>query len=169
MAGSEDTDALVATAHCPLPTVHRPVGEGRRMEKQRIGFIGLGSMGLGMASHLAESGYEVAVYNRTRSKSEEVGRLGARVAASPRDVAANADVVMLSLADQHVVSAMLFGENGVFGSLRPGGYIADMSTVPPAFARELAEKASQAGYHALDTCVLGNPRHARQGELRVMV
>src|SRR5437667_10742121 len=136
------------------------------MEKQRIGFIGLGSMGLGMACHLAEYGYEVAVYNRTRSKSEEVGRLGARVAESPRDVAANADVVMLSLADQHVVSTMLFGDNGVFGSLRQGGIIADMSTVPPAFARELAEKASQAGYRALDTCVLGNPHHARNGELR---
>src|SRR3989442_2964686 len=99
------------------------------MNKQRIGFIGLGSMGLGMASSLVESGYEIAVYNRTQSKSDGVGRLGARVATSPRDVAANADVVMLSLADQHVVSRMLFGEDGVFGSLRPGGYIADMSTV----------------------------------------
>jgi 3-hydroxyisobutyrate dehydrogenase len=138
------------------------------MDKQRLGFIGLGSMGLGMASRLAEGGYEIAVYNRTPSKSAEVGRLGARVATSPKDVAANADVVLLSLADQHIVSAMLFGEQGVFGSLRRGGYIIDLSTVPPAFPRELAKKASQAGYHALDACVLGNPRHARGGELRVM-
>src|SRR5688572_29007274 len=114
------------------------------MEKQRIAYIGLGAMGIGMASRLAESGYEVAVYNRTRSKSEEVGRLGARVASSPAEAAINSDVVMLSLADQHVVEAMLFGENGVFGSLRKGGTIADMSTVPPAFARELAQKARDA-------------------------
>jgi 3-hydroxyisobutyrate dehydrogenase len=139
------------------------------MEKQRIAFLGLGGMGIGMASNLAESGYEVAVYNRTRAKSEEVGKLGARVADSPADAVGAADVVMLSLADQHVVDTMLHGDDGVFGSLREGGYVVDMSTVPPGFARELAVKASAAGYHALDACVLGNPQHSREGELRVMV
>ncbi|HXG13235.1 MAG TPA: NAD(P)-dependent oxidoreductase [Gemmataceae bacterium] len=139
------------------------------MDQPRIGFIGLGSMGLGMACRLAESGYPIAVYNRTQAKCAEAARLGARVAASPKDVATGADVVMLSLADQHVVSAMLFGEQGVFAGLRPGGYILDMSTVPPAFPRELAAKASQAGFHSLDACVLGNPRMSRNGELRVMV
>jgi 3-hydroxyisobutyrate dehydrogenase len=63
------------------------------MDKQRIGFIGLGVMGAGMASRLTESGFEVAVYNRTRSKAEEVGKLGARVADSPADAAREADVV----------------------------------------------------------------------------
>lgn len=139
------------------------------MARHRIAFIGLGSMGLGMASRLAESGYELAVYNRTRAKSEEVGKLGARVADSPADAARDADAVLLSLADQHVVTAMLFGENGVFGGLREGAYVVDMSTVPPDFARDLAAKASEAGYRALDACVLGNPQHSREGELRVMV
>lgn len=138
-------------------------------EKQRIGYIGLGNMGLGMACRLAESGYELAVYNRTRAKAEEVEQLGARVADSPADAASEADIVMLSLADQGVVGNMLFGDNGVFGSLHEGGYIVDMSTVPPAFARELAEKAAAAGYRALDACVYGAPMHARSGELRVMV
>jgi 3-hydroxyisobutyrate dehydrogenase len=64
---------------------------------------------------------------------------------------------------------MLFGDDGVFGSLREGGYVVDMSTVPPAFARELAGKAAEAGYHALDACVYGAPFHARSGDLRVMV
>lgn len=136
---------------------------------QRIGFIGLGMMGAGMASRLAESGYELAVYNRTRSKSEEVGKLGARVASSPSDAARDADVVMLSVADQHVVETMLFGDDGVFGNLREGGYVVDMSTVPPKFARELAARAADARYHALDACVYGAPQHARSGELRVMV
>jgi 3-hydroxyisobutyrate dehydrogenase len=136
---------------------------------QTIGFIGLGSMGLGMASRLAESGYEITVYNRTRAKSESVAKLGARVADSPADAARDAEVVMLSLADQHVVSSVLHGDDGVFGSLRQGGYVVDMSTVPPGFARELAAKAAEAGYRALDACVLGNPQHSREGELRVMV
>lgn len=139
------------------------------MPAHRIGFIGLGGMGSGMAAKLAESGYEIAVYNRTRSKSEALGGLGARVADSPRDAATGADVVMLSLADQHVVESMLYGADGAAESLRPDGYIVDMSTVPPEFARELAARASEQGHHALDACVLGAPQHARTGELRVMV
>lgn len=138
-------------------------------DKRRIGFIGLGSMGIGMASKLAESGYQLTVYNRTREKSEQVAQLGATVADSPGEAASDADVVMLSLADQNVVGAMLFGDEGVFGKLRQGGYIVDLSTVPPEFAREVAGKASEAGYHAVEACVLGNPDHARAGELRVMV
>jgi 3-hydroxyisobutyrate dehydrogenase len=137
--------------------------------RQRIGFIGLGSMGAGIASRLVESGYELAVYNRTRSKSEAVGELGARVAESPEDAARDADVLMLSLADQHAVSSMLFGSNGAAGALRAGGYIVDMSTVPPDFARELAERSQASGHRALDACVLGAPQHGRSGELRVMV
>jgi 3-hydroxyisobutyrate dehydrogenase len=139
------------------------------MDKQRIGFIGLGVMGAGMASRLADSGYDVAVYNRTRSKAEEVAKDGARVADSPADAADGAEIVCLSLADQNIVRSMLFGENGAMDALPKGGYILDMSTVPPDFARELAGKAHDAGRHALDTCVLGNPMHARSGELRVMV
>jgi len=139
------------------------------MEKHRIGFIGLGAMGMGMACRLTESGYPVAVYNRTRAKCAQPEKLGARVADSPRDVASDADVVMLSLADKNAVESMLFGDGGVFAGLRTGGYIVDMSTVPPEFPRELAAKAAEAGFVALDARVLGNPQHARDGELRVMV
>ncbi len=139
------------------------------MAVERIGFIGMGNMGGGIAAHLAESGYQLAVYNRTRSKCEEAARLGARLADSPADAARDADVVMLSLANQDVVRSMLYEQDGVFGSLRAGGYLVDMSTVPPEFSVELAEKAAKAGYKALDACVYGAPFHARSGDLRVMV
>jgi 3-hydroxyisobutyrate dehydrogenase len=137
--------------------------------KQKIGFIGLGVMGAGMASRLAESGYDVTVYNRTRSKAEEVAELGATVADSPADAAREAEVAMISLADQHVVEKLVFGEEGVASSLPSGSYLVDMSTVPPGFARELGKRAAAAGHKALDACVLGAPFHARSGELRVMV
>jgi 3-hydroxyisobutyrate dehydrogenase len=137
--------------------------------QQRIGFIGLGNMGAGMAARLAESGYGVTVYNRTRSKAEELAELGATVADSPAAAAHDADVLMLSLADQDVVAAMLFGDDGAFSGLRPGSYLVDTSTVPPAFARELASRAAQAGLRAIDACVYGAPMHARSGELRVLV
>lgn len=136
---------------------------------QKLAYIGLGNMGAGMASRLVESGYDVTVYNRTREKGAPVEDLGGKIAESPGEAAAEADVVMLSLANQDIVSGMLFGDDGVFGSLKKGGYVLDMSTVPPAFARELAGKATEAGYHALDACVYGAPFHARSGELRVMV
>jgi 3-hydroxyisobutyrate dehydrogenase len=139
------------------------------MAIRKIGFVGLGAMGLGIASRLVESGYELAVYNRTREKSEQVGALGARVADSPADAVRDAEVAMLSLADQHVVETMLFGEDGVFGAAPEGTTIVDLSTVPPDFSRDVAERATKAGYRALDACVLGNPQHAREGELRVMV
>lgn len=139
------------------------------MPAERIGFIGLGNMGGGMAARLAESGYQIAVYNRTRSKAEDAEKLGARVAASPADAARDADVVMLSLANQDVVRSFLYGDQGVFESLQAGGYVVDMSTVPPKFSRETADRAGEAGYKALDACVYGAPFHARSGELRVMV
>lgn len=137
-------------------------------DKQRIAFIGLGVMGNGMACRLVEAGYDVTVYNRTRAKAEEVAGLGARIADSPADAAREADVVMLSLANQEIVARMLFDADGVFETLGEGGYILDMSTVPPDFPREVAARAAEAGHHALDACVLGNPMHARQGEMRVM-
>ncbi len=137
-------------------------------DKRRVAYIGLGMMGAGMASRLAESGYDLIVYNRTRSKAEEVAKLGARVADSPADAATDVDVLCLSLANQDVVSTMLFGEDGAFKSLKQGAFLIDMSTVTPDFARQLAERAREAGYRPLDASVLGNPFHARQGELRVM-
>jgi len=135
---------------------------------RKIAFIGLGVMGAGMASRLAENGHDITVYNRTRSKADEVGELGAKVADTPADAAQDADVVMISLADQNVVSKVVFDKDGIFETLGEGSYVLDMSTVTPEFARELNGKASEAGYKHLDTCVLGNPFHARQGELRVM-
>jgi 3-hydroxyisobutyrate dehydrogenase len=139
------------------------------MEKQRIAFIGLGMMGNGMACRLTEQGFPLTVYNRTRDKAADVEKLGARIADSPADAAHEADVVMVSLADQNVVSTLLWGDDGAIGSLRQGGYVVDMSTVPPDFARAEAERVREQGRHRLDACVLGNPFHARSGDLRVMV
>lgn len=139
------------------------------MDKQRIAFIGLGVMGNGMACNLVEHGFPLAVYNRTRDKATEAEKLGARVADSPADAAHDADVVMVSLADQNVVLQLMWGEDGAIPALREGGYVCDMSTVPPDFAREEAERVEAIGRHRLDACVLGNPFHARSGDLRVMV
>lgn len=139
------------------------------MEKQRIAFIGLGMMGNGIACRLVEQGFPLAVYNRTRDKAAEVEKLGARIADTPADAARDADVVMVSLADQNVVSSLMDGEEGALSTLRPGGCVVDMSTVPPDFARDEAQRLRAQGRERLDACVLGNPFHARSGDLRVMI
>lgn len=139
------------------------------MEHARVAFIGLGSMGAGMAARLVESGYPVVVYNRTRSKAESLAELGAGVAASPAEAASAADVVLTSLSDEAAVSAVLLGSDGALAALPRGGYAIDLSTVPPAFARRVSAEAAAIGCHALDACVYGAPWHARTGELRVLV
>jgi 3-hydroxyisobutyrate dehydrogenase len=138
-------------------------------DKKRIAFIGLGNMGGGMAARLTESGYPMTVWNRSAEKAKPIEELGATVASTPAEAAKDADVVMTSLANQAAVADVLWGDDGVFGSLKKGGYILDASTIPPDFARELSDKAKENGYKALDSCVYGAPMHARSGELRVMV
>lgn len=139
------------------------------MGAPKIAFIGLGSMGGGMASRLLDSGAHVTVYNRTRSKGEEVASRGAVLAMSPAAAAAGADVVFLSLATSEVVSQLLFGPDGVVESLPKGAIVADMSTVAPAFAVSLRDRLAETGHKALDACVLGNAQHAKDGELRFMI
>jgi 3-hydroxyisobutyrate dehydrogenase len=127
-------------------------------------------MGGGMACRLAESGFAMSVYNRTASKADEVVGLGARLASSPADAAGEADVVLLSLADESVVESMLYGaDGGALAGLKPGGLVVDMSTVSPDFARASAARGAALGFRVVDATVLGNPFHARSGELRVMV
>lgn len=144
----------------------------RRSEESdvlRIGFVGLGGMGGGMACRLAEQGFPLAVYNRTAAKAQQVVDLGAALAATPAEAAGGADMVLLSLADEHVVDQLLHGPDGALEGLAAGGLIVDMSTVSPAFARTSAGRAAERGYRTVDACVLGNPFHARSGDLRVMV
>jgi len=139
------------------------------MSSLRLAFVGLGGMGGGMACRLAESGFPLAVYNRTASKADEVKGLGASVHESPAEAAEGANVALLSLANEHIVEELIYGATGLAQTLAPGSYIVDMSTVSPDFARANAERATAAGYHVLDACVLGNPFHARSGDLRVMI
>lgn len=136
---------------------------------KKIAFIGLGAMGGGMAARLLDSGAHVTVYNRTRSKGEDLASRGAVLALSPAAAAAGADVVFLSLATSEVVESLLFGAEGVVETLPKGALVADMSTVPPDFAVSLRDRLAETGHRALDACVLGNAQHARDGELRFMI
>jgi len=100
----------------------------------RVAVLGLGGMGGGMAKALISAGHAVTVFNRTRAKAEPFGAAGATVADSPAKAVQDADVIVLSLADEAAVEDVLFGQ--LAGELRPEQRVVDTSTVSPAFARD---------------------------------
>ncbi len=135
----------------------------------RIAFLGLGAMGSGMAARLVDAGFDVTVHNRSAAKSDELAKRGARVATDPADAVRGAQVVLLSLATADVVARALFGPDGAVTGLAPGAVVADLSTVSPDAAVRQAQLLAARGHRGLDACVLGNARHARDGELRFMI
>ncbi|ALG08698.1 NAD(P)-dependent oxidoreductase [Kibdelosporangium phytohabitans] len=139
------------------------------MGTQRLGFIGLGAMGSGMASRLAAAGFTVSVYNRTRSKAQALATEGLTVAATPAEAARDVDVLLVCLATADVVDDLVLGHDGALAAAPAAVTVANMSTVSPDAARTFAERVAAAGHRALDACVLGNANHARDGELRFMI
>jgi len=137
--------------------------------KERIGFVGLGIMGRGMAATLVRCGYDVTVYNRTRSKAEELGRLGAKVADTPAGAARGAGVVITMLADPPAVDEAVLGVNGVIEGLEAGSILIDCSTVDPATTAAVREAAASKGARFLDSPVAGSKDAAAKGELILMV
>src|SRR3954471_21962261 len=127
-----------------------------------IGFIGLGAMGHGMAQRLLAVGHDLRVWNRTPEKAAE---FGARVAATPREAASGASVVLLSVADGDALRRVTEGPDGVLAGLGSDAVLVNTSTVDPAEVHALAAAAD--GRHVVDAGVLGNLDHARDGDLRV--
>ena len=136
---------------------------------ERVGFIGLGIMGQGMASNLLKAGMELTVYNRTRSKADSLIAQGASLAESPRAVAARCNIVVTCVAATSDVEEVIRGPKGVLSGLSEGTLVIDMSTISPRATRVLAAEVESAGGHYLDAPVSGGSEGARQGTLSIMV
>jgi 2-hydroxy-3-oxopropionate reductase len=137
---------------------------------ERVGFIGLGIMGMPMARNLMDSGYELTVHNRSPEKAEELGKEGgAAVAATPREVAENSDVVITMLPDSPQVREVVAGEDGVLEGISEGALLIDMSTISPVVTEELAEALMEKGASMLDAPVSGGDVGAIEGTLSIMV
>ena len=136
---------------------------------ERVGFIGLGIMGMPMARNLMDSGYELTVHNRSPEKAEELGKEGAAVAATPKDVAENSDVVITMLPDSPQVREVVAGEGGVLEGISEGALLIDMSTISPVVTEELAEALQGKGASMLDAPVSGGDVGAIEGTLSIMV
>ncbi len=136
---------------------------------EKVGFIGLGIMGKPMAKNLMEAGYELVLYNRTLEKAEELAEDGAEVAANPREVAENSDIVVTMLPDSPDVRNVVAGEDGVLEGIQDGALLVDMSTISPVVTEELAAKLGERGASMLDAPVSGGDVGAIEGTLSIMV
>ncbi|HWZ32391.1 MAG TPA: NAD(P)-dependent oxidoreductase [Bryobacteraceae bacterium] len=134
----------------------------------KIGFIGLGRMGSGMARNLLRAGHEVTVYNRTPEKAQAIVAEGARVADSPADAAAVADAVLSMLADDRAVEEVTFGDRGIVTGLKRGNVHISSSTVSTALARRLAAVHAGRGQQYLSAPVFGRPDAAEAKRLVVV-
>jgi 2-hydroxy-3-oxopropionate reductase len=137
--------------------------------EKAVGFVGLGIMGACMAGNLLEAGHELVVHNRTRTKAERLAQRGARVAASPREVAEGSDVIITMLPGPPQVEEVVAGEGGLLEGASEGSLIIDMSTSSPILARELARAARNKAVGMLDAPVSGGDVGARDGTLSIMV
>ena len=136
---------------------------------EKLGFIGLGIMGGGMAANLVRAGFEVTVWNRTASRMAAVTDLGASAAGSPREVAEQCSVVMICVSDTPDVVAVTEGPDGILAGLAPGAVVVDHSTISPSETRRLAALAEAAGGSWLDGPVSGGSEGAALGTLSIMV
>jgi 3-hydroxyisobutyrate dehydrogenase-like beta-hydroxyacid dehydrogenase len=134
----------------------------------RIGFIGLGRMGSGMARNLLRAGHEVLVFNRSRDKAEALVADGARIADSPAGVCDGSEAVMTMLADDRAVEEVVLGENGVAAALPEGAIHISCSTIGMALAGRLAAEHRRRGQSYLGVPVFGRPEAAASQSLLVV-
>ena len=136
----------------------------------RIAFLGLGRMGLGMATRLREAGHDLVVWNRTPGRAERLLDGGARSATTPAEAAADADAVVAMLSDDVASRSVWTGADGVLaGGPRPGTLAVECSTLSHDWVLELADAARAAGLRYLDAPVTGLPEAAAAGHLTLLV
>jgi 3-hydroxyisobutyrate dehydrogenase-like beta-hydroxyacid dehydrogenase len=134
----------------------------------RVGFAGLGRMGSLMASNLARAGFQLALWNRSIEKAEQLaGATGAVVLATPRELAESSDVVITMLADDRASEQVHQGENGLFGATGGARYLLEMGTLSPRHLRQLAAGAGERT--VIDAPVSGSIDAARDARLMIMV
>ena len=133
----------------------------------KVAFIGLGTMGEAMAKNVMKAGNELVVHNRTRNKEEALAAAGAKRAESPREAAADAEIILVCVSDTPDVEAMLMGENGAIHGARPGSVVVDMSTISPVATQKMAKAlggkgrgdVGRPGLRGVGGCQKGNLDH----------
>lgn len=135
--------------------------------KPAVAFLGIGLMGRHQAANLLKAGYDVTAWNRSRTKAEALETLGARVADSPAEAVAAADVVVVMLENGPIVAEVLFA-SGADAALKSGAVVVDMSSIKPAEAQDHAARLARRGVAHVDAPVSGGTVGAEAGTLAIM-
>ncbi len=133
-----------------------------------VAFIGLGSMGLGMAKNLLKHGHKVTGVDPSAAARDAFKAAGGTLADSPAAAAKTADVVVIAVVNDKQVEAVLYGDNGAAAALRKGGIVMQCATVPAPFARALSDQLAKSGVELLDAPMSGGRARAESGELTFM-
>jgi 3-hydroxyisobutyrate dehydrogenase len=136
---------------------------------ERVGFIGLGIMGSGMARNLLKAGFELRVWNRSHARMDELAGEGAVATASPAQLASQSDIIITCVSDTPDVEQVILGDQGVINGARAGSLVIDMSTISPQATRAIAARLTERGVHMLDAPVSGGSEGAARGTLSIMV
>jgi 3-hydroxyisobutyrate dehydrogenase len=139
------------------------------MSKPRIAFLGLGTMGAGMAGRLLSAGFPLSVYNRNAERAKPYAERGASLASSPREAASHADIVISMVADDIASRDVWLGPNGALAGTKSGAVLIESSTLSVGWIKELATSASRANCELLDAPVTGTKPHAESGQLLFLV
>src|SRR5258706_15950883 len=138
------------------------------MNTTKIGWIGLGRMGIPMSQQLIKAGYAVTVYNRSKEKEEALKARGARAASSPAELIKQSDVIVIMVSDDRAIREIFIGDNGLTIAPATGKVIVNMSTVSPGISREMAALCKQRNNDYLDAPVSGSVKQAEAGQLVIM-
>jgi 3-hydroxyisobutyrate dehydrogenase len=133
----------------------------------RVGFLGLGAMGLPMAGRVLDAGHQVRVWNRSPGPADKLALRAAAAARTAAEAASDAEVVITMLADPRALDDVVFGHDGVAGSIGPDAVLIDMSTVGPTAIRKVAERLRPV--RVLDAPVFGSVPQAEAGSLVILV
>ncbi len=135
----------------------------------QLGFVGLGAMGELIVPRLMNAGHEVTGWNRSREKGVPLIKQGMRWADTPREVAAQSEIVFAIVTDSKAVRAVALGPDGVVSGLKPGGIFIDMSTIEPDESRAVAAEFTKAGCIMLDGPLSGSPVTVNSGQASIMI
>src|SRR5260370_19694565 len=135
---------------------------------KKISYLGLGTMGNGMASNLLKAGYKLTVWNRSAEKCEPFARKGARVTESPADAVRDTDLVMYSLSNDQAIEEVVFGAKGILSGINEGQIAMDMSTILPATSLREQKAYATHGVDFLDAPVFGSKQESADAKLWIM-
>lgn len=136
---------------------------------ERIGFVGLGIMGRGMAHNLLSSGHSLCVWNRSRERMTDLVDAGAEAGESPADVAKRSDIIVVCVSDTPDVKEVVLGERGIIHGAADGSLVIDCSTISPQATIEIADRLSEKGVKMLDAPISGGSEGAANGTLSIMI